>query len=68
MMKTKKPYADDWIFVNNETEYSKNLKLYWYNNKIYNELSAQHNGIIDLGYKLKKQLRSNHNENRIFKR
>ena len=50
----KKPISDDWIFINSDTEYSKSKQLYYYNGKVYDELSASHNGIIGNGYNLKK--------------
>ena len=46
---SNKPFARDWIAVNNTTEYSASLELYFNDHKIYDELSANHNGLIGYG-------------------
>ncbi len=45
----KKPYASDWEKINDETEYSAELDRYWRKGRLYDELSARHNGIISFG-------------------
>ena len=52
----KKPIAPDWERINEKTEYSPSLDLFWANNKVYDNLSASHNGIIGPGYALRKQI------------
>ncbi len=37
----------------------KKLNLYWFNNTVYDELSANHNGIIGEGKLLKETIQSN---------
>lgn len=50
----KKPYADDWQTLDTDLEYSDSLKLYYHKGQVYDELSAQHNGIVGLGARLRK--------------
>ena len=44
-----KPYASDWVHLNEHTEYSTSLQLYWHKGRVYDQLSASHNGIIGAG-------------------
>jgi len=46
-----KPYSDDWKEVRNHpgVEYSEHLDLFYTNGRIYDALSAAHNGIIGIG-------------------
>lgn len=53
----KKPYASDWSKITDDLEYSKSRGLYWYNGRAYDELSAQHNGIVGMGATLLKIIR-----------
>jgi phosphoglycerate dehydrogenase-like enzyme len=46
-------YANDWKIYSEGFEYSVSLDLYYYQGKVYDELSAKHNGIIGLGSILK---------------
>lgn len=55
-MQFKRPYATDWVKINDNVEYSKELNLYWHNKRVYDELSATHNGLIGLGAQLKKAI------------
>ena len=51
----KKPYASDWKVINYAgVQYSAHLELYWVNNTVYDERSAQHNGIVGAGAMLRK--------------
>lgn len=52
-MRRKGQYADDWVTISEGVEYSKRHKLYWANGQVYDERSAQHNGIIGMGATLK---------------
>ena len=52
-----KPYSDDWENIRPDLQYSKHLDLYWYKGKVYDQLSASHNGIIGLGYVLKQVIK-----------
>ena len=44
-----KPYASDWVRLDEHTEYSTSLQLYWHKGLVYDQLSASHNGIIGAG-------------------
>ena len=46
---SNKPLARDWIALNENTQYSESLKLYFNNGNVYDELSANHNGLIGYG-------------------
>lgn len=48
-----RPYASDWIIIGDGLQYSKERDLYWYKGRVYDELSARHNGIIGLGAALR---------------
>jgi len=48
-----KPYADDWEYIAHGLEFSPSKNLYFFEDKTYDELSAQHNGIIGHGAQLK---------------
>lgn len=50
----KKPYADDWQTLDTDLEYSDSRKLYYYKGRVYDELSARHNGIVGHGARLRK--------------
>jgi hypothetical protein len=50
---SNKPYATDWVTLHPGVEYSIQLNLYWSNNRVYDELSASHNGIIGPGHRAK---------------
>ena len=58
---TNKPYADDWEQIGTTissgryypVEYSKHKDLYWFQDTVYDEKSARHNGIIGVGSALK---------------
>jgi len=50
---SQKPYADDWKKISPNVEYSKTENLYWSNKTVYDELSANHNGIIGAGAHLR---------------
>ena len=56
----KKPYADDWVKVRDDLEYSPRLQLYWHKGRVYDQLSASHNGIIGAGHQLKEVIRHDH--------
>ena len=53
----KKPYASDWKKINEDTEYSEELDRYWRKGRLYDELSASHNGIIGVGKIFKELLK-----------
>lgn len=52
----KKPYATDWVKLNDELEYSEQRELYWYKGRAYDERSASHNGLVGAGATLKKMI------------
>jgi len=52
-----KPYADDWEQIRPDLQYSKSKDLYWHNGKVYDQLSASHNGIIGAGFQLKEVIK-----------
>lgn len=52
-MRAKRPYAEDWIDVGDDTQYSKHLEMWYKNGKCYDRLSANHNGITGAGAELK---------------
>lgn len=54
-----KPYADDWQTLDTDLEYSDSLKLYYHKGQVYDELSAQHNGIVGHGAQLRKIISAN---------
>ena len=57
-----KPYADDWKIINYAgVEYSESKNLYWYRGRVYDELSANHNGIIGAGERLRTAIKENNN-------
>jgi hypothetical protein len=49
----RRPYASDWKEVRWDLEYSAELNRYWHNGRLYDELSASHNGLTGLGRQLK---------------
>ena len=53
----KKPYANDWEKIRDDLEYSPSLKLYWYKGRVYDQLSASHNGIVGAGHQLREIIR-----------
>ena len=55
----KKPYATDWVRLNEHTEYSPHLQLYWHKGRVYDQLSASHNGIIGTGADLARIIKEN---------
>ena len=58
----KKPYASDWQRLSEHLEFSASKQLYWYKGRVYDDLSAQHNGIIGLGALLKTIIAADANE------
>jgi hypothetical protein len=59
----KKPYASDWKVINYAgVQYSESLDRYWYRDRIYDERSANHNGLIGMGAQLKDLIKENNNE------
>lgn len=62
-----KPYASDWVTLRKGLEHSTHLELYWCNNKVYDELSASHNGLIGLGHQLKEVINANIHGNGVPK-
>jgi hypothetical protein len=42
----------------NRRDYSEQLKLYWKDDRVYDQLSAAHNGLIGSGSRLKEIIRS----------
>ena len=54
-----KPYASDWVRLNEHTEYSPSLQLYWHKCHVYDQLSASHNGIIGAGADLVRIIKEN---------
>lgn len=48
-----KTYSDDWKHIRADLQYSEKLELYYYDGTLFDELSANHNGIIGIGYKAK---------------
>ena len=54
-----KPYASDWVRLNEHTEYSPSLQLYWHKCRVYDQLSASHNGIIGAGADLARIIKEN---------
>lgn len=54
-----KPYASDWVRLNEHTEYSPSLQLYWHKCRVYDQLSASHNGIIGAGAALARIIKEN---------
>lgn len=56
---SRKPSAGDWVRLDEDTEYSKYLNLYWHKQRAYDELSAKHNGIIGTGRLLKQIIKEN---------
>ena len=62
----RKPYATDWkpVYGNDSVEYSQELRLYWKDGKVYDQLSASHNGIIGLGQRLRDLIRRHDETNR----
>lgn len=50
----KRPSATDWERRGDSVFYSAKLNLWYANGKVYDELSARHNGIIGCGALLKK--------------
>jgi len=57
-----KPYATDWKVINEGLEYSEEKDLYWYKGRVYDELSANHNGIIGMGAVLKQSIKEANDE------
>ena len=56
-----KPLAYDWKHISKDVEYSEELDLYYWNKRVYDERSARHNGIIGLGYSLRKAVKEHLN-------
>lgn len=52
-----KPIANDWERINERTEYSEFLNVFWANGKVYDNRSAVHNGIVGPGAQLKQILK-----------
>lgn len=56
----KKPYASDWTVINYAgVQYSETLQRYWYKDRVYDERSAAHNGLIGMGAQLKQAIQEN---------
>lgn len=57
----QKPYATDWVDIGNGVEYSESKQLWWFikTKTVYDEISANHNGIIGFGAQLKKAILEN---------
>ena len=53
MRLNNRPYARDWTRINNDLEFSSTLQLYYYKGRVYDQLSASHNGIVGAGAQLK---------------
>ncbi len=51
-----KPYASDWQCLSDDLEFSASKQLYWCKGRVYDELSAQHNGIIGHGALLRSRV------------
>ena len=60
-----KPYASDWVRLNEHTEYSPSLQLYWHKGRVYDQLSASHNGIIGTGAALARIIKENKHDYRV---
>jgi len=59
LKENRRPYASDWILISEGTYHSSESNLYWstrVNPKgcIYDERSANHNGIIGMGLDLRR--------------
>lgn len=50
-------YASDWVTLGKDLEYSKELDLYYYKGRIYDERSARHNGIVGEGAQLRRLIK-----------
>ena len=61
-----KPYASDWVRLNEHTEYSPSLQLYWHKGRVYDQLSASHNGIIGAGADLARIIKENKHDYQVF--
>lgn len=57
-----RPYANDWENIDNRTQYSKSLDLFYIDGRTYDRRSAVHNGIIGLGADLKRIIKESNNE------
>lgn len=57
-----KHYATDWKEISPGVEYSKELDLYYYKDRIYDALSAAHNGIIGVGRILRNVIKEMRND------
>lgn len=58
-----RPYAEDWEDLGNGLSYSPHLELWYKDGMVYDELSANHNGIIGMGAQLKTIVRSTNAQN-----
>jgi hypothetical protein len=47
----RRPLQDDWVQVHSDLQFSAKSQLYWVpsTRKVYDTLSANHNGIIGVG-------------------
>lgn len=54
--KYNRPYSDDWVDLGGGICYSEKLHRWWDGKTIYDELSANHNGITGMGASLKKMI------------
>lgn len=54
---SKQHFASDWITIREGLQYSKEQNLYWFNGRVYDERSAQHNGIIGLGFQFRETIK-----------
>ena len=61
-----KPYADDWQTLDTDLEYSPSLQLYWHKGKVYDQLSASHNGIIGAGADLARIIKEYNIRRKIY--
>ena len=46
-----RPHAPDWRVINPTTglEYSAEIARYWFRGRVYDEVSARHNGLVGQG-------------------
>ena len=52
-----KPYAKDWKHIRPDLEFSVSKQLYWYKGRVYDQLSASHNGIVGVGHQLRELIK-----------
>ena len=60
---SRKPYASDWEVIDySGLQYSKALNLWYKDGTVYDERSANHNGIIGAGATLKQAIKEANDE------